>query len=281
MGAYDWFTGAAPKRCLDNGALLVSGAYPRKGPNIKAVEDFVVLFGKRAAEREASLVSGNGPTIGNALVAGIQTVKKSEVFQYISIIPFKQHGTVADMTHAERSEYFYAVRQELISKANIIVIVSGEKIGKDGQLVNSDTVFNEYSQAMEASRFAIPVAVLGGSAAAIHEKIRMDIKKRTHVYKDLPEGLFDQLADEKISSEELINAVFTIADWVVEHKLTPRSRRSSVSSRDGMEHQRTASGSSAHLIPTLGPSRAHLNPFNASSAATSRQASYQGFANTA
>lgn len=64
------------------------------------MEEFANLLGRRAAEREALLVSGNGPTVGNALVAGIQAVKKSEAFQYICIIPFKQHGTVEDMTHA-------------------------------------------------------------------------------------------------------------------------------------------------------------------------------------
>lgn len=71
------------------------------------------------------------------------------------------------MTHAERSEYFYHVRTELISKANIVIFLSGEKLGKDGAIVNSDTVMTEYSQAVDAGRYCIPVATFGGSSAAI------------------------------------------------------------------------------------------------------------------
>lgn len=130
MGAYDWITGAAPKRSLENGAIFVSGAYPRKGPKDRLVQDFSFEFGKRLAKQEGSLVSGNGPTVGNSLINGIHEIKKSEVFQYIMLSPFKQHGTVEDMTHAERSQYFYHVRQNLISKANIIVFISGENLVK-------------------------------------------------------------------------------------------------------------------------------------------------------
>lgn len=97
----------------------------------------------------------------------MQSVKKNEVFQYVCIIPFKQHGTIANMTHAERSEYFYHVRTELISKANIVIFLSGEKLGKDGATANSDTVMTEYSQAVDAGRYCIPVATFGGSSAAI------------------------------------------------------------------------------------------------------------------
>lgn len=59
-----------------------------------------------------------------------------------------------------------------------MVFISGEKLNNDGQIVNSDTVYTEYSQAMEASRFAIPIAILGGSAAVIHERMRLEIKKK-------------------------------------------------------------------------------------------------------
>lgn len=132
------------------------------------------------AEREASIVSGNGPTVGNALVNGVQSVKKNEVFQYVCIIPFKQHGTVAEMTHAERSEYFHRVRQELISKANIVVVISGEKLASDGELINSETVMTEVSQATENGRFPIPVAVFGGAGAVIHAKLLAEINSRQY-----------------------------------------------------------------------------------------------------
>lgn len=265
MGAYEWITGALPKRSLDNGALLVSGAYPRKGPKAKQVEQFAFEFGKRVAEREASIVSGNGPTVGNSLVNGIYSVKMGEVFQYCTIIPFKQHGTVEDMTHAQKSQYFYQVRQELISKANIIVIISGEKLGKDGQIINSDTVMTEYSAGLDAGRFCIPVAVLGGAAAIIHQKIQEDIKKKLHVYKDLPSGLFNNLADTELSSGEIIDSIFAIVDWVVERKLTSL-RRSSMS--------RSTSVSSINSSIAGLSTNPRMNPRSPSSAAVSRQASY-------
>lgn len=279
MGAYEWITGAAPKRCLDNGALFVSGAYPRKGSQAKAVEQFSFEFGKRLAEREGSLVSGNGPTVGNSLINGIHSVKHSEVFQYIILSPFKQHGTVADMTHAERSQYYYHVRQDLIAKANIIVFLSGEKVGKDGQLINSDTVLTEYSAGMEAGRFPIPIAIFGGSAAIIHQRIRDDIKKKVHAYKDLPEGLFESLADPELPICDVIDAVFAIVDWLVQTKLRLSSRRSSVSSRDGM-HQRSISNTSITTVNT-NTSGWVTNPRSPSSAAVSRQASYASTSGTA
>lgn len=146
------------------------------------VEHFTFQLGKRVAEREASAVNGNGPTIGNALVNGIQSIKKSEVFQYVCIIPFKQHGTIAEMNHAERSEYFHRVRQELISMANIVVVVSGEKLNSDGQMINSETVITEVAQAIECGRFPIPVAVLGGAAAKLHAKLLDEINTRMLVF---------------------------------------------------------------------------------------------------
>lgn len=87
MGAYDWAIGGATiKKTLDLGSLMVSGAYPRSGPRAQQVEEMAQAFGVRIAEREASIVSGNGPTIGNALVSGLYSVKRSEVYQYICIV---------------------------------------------------------------------------------------------------------------------------------------------------------------------------------------------------
>ena len=95
-----------------------------------------------------------------------------------------------------------------------------------------------------------------------------------HPYKDLPAGLFDKLADQSLSFDEVISAVFDLADWIIETKLTPRSRRSSVSSRDGSKN------TSRNVSGTSGPSFAAevaermSNPTGPGSAAYSRQASY-------
>lgn len=125
----------------------------------------------------------------------------------------------------------------------------------------------EFSAGMEAGRFPIPVAIFGGSAAIIHQKIRDDIKKKLHYYKDLPEGLFETLVDTNASVSNVIDAVFAIVDWLVANKLKSSSRRSSISSREGM-HSRTVSNS---CVLT---SRTNLNAKSPSSAAVSRQASY-------
>ena len=245
--------------CADS--VLVSGAYPRKGPKVRKVEQFAQLIARTIAERDGSVVSGNGPTIGNALVDGIRAVKGSETFQYITIVPFKQHGTVAEMTHSQRSEYFHHVSLDLISKANIVLFLSGEKMAQDGTLTNSDTVFNEFSLATEQHRWPIPIAVLGGSAAAIHGRIRTDIQRKIHPYKDLPDvALFDKLADETLEPKAVIEAALDIAAWVVATKLTSandsRSRRSSVSSvmsnDGGKEPATTVFGS---MTPRRLPSR--------------------------
>ncbi|BFZ55911.1 hypothetical protein PYCC9005_002952 [Savitreella phatthalungensis] len=237
MGVQEYLGFGGPKRALDNGSVLVSGAYPRRGPKVKQVEALAIQLARRIAQRDGSLVSGNGPVIGNALVEGLRQVKGSEAFQYITIVPFKQHGTVAEMTHSQRSEYFYQVRQDLISKANIMVFLSGEKMSAtEGTTTNSDTVFAEFSMGTDLHRWPIPIATLGGSAAAIHGRISTDIKRRAHPYKDLEPGLWDKLADSNLSCEQVVDAVFAIADWIVETKLNatlPRSRRSSVSSQSG------------------------------------------------
>ncbi|ORY80397.1 hypothetical protein BCR37DRAFT_381067 [Protomyces lactucae-debilis] len=148
------------------------------------------------------------------------------------------------MTHAARSRYFYNVRQDLISKANIMIIISGEKHGKDGSMVHSDTVMSEYTLGIEHGRFAIPVATFGGCSEIVHTKIAQDIKKRMHPYSALPNGLFAKLADKETSTDEMIETVFDIADWIVEHKLAASSRRSSIASDGGAHpfHSRTPSG---------------------------------------
>lgn len=82
------------------------------------------------------------------------------------------------MTHAQKSEYYNQIRTDLITRANMIVFISGEKLGKDSELINSDTVLAEYHQGLDCGRFAIPVATLGGSAALIHERIKNEIEKK-------------------------------------------------------------------------------------------------------
>lgn len=142
---------------------------------------------------------------------------------------------------------YHQVRQDLVSKANIVIFLSGEKLTSDGTLVNSDTVFNEFALACEQHRWPIPIGVLGGSAAAIHGRIRTDIQRKLHPYKDLPDAaLFDRLADESLDPKAVIDAALDIAAWVVETKLVPaaegRSRRSSVSSIRSTDGGGTSAG---------------------------------------
>lgn len=189
------------------------------------------------------------------------------------------------MTHAQRSEYFNQIRKDLIAKANIIVFMSGEKTGKDGALINSETVMSEFTLGTEVGRYAIPIATLGGSAALIHERISAEIKKKmyvlrdyhtdsSHPYKDLPKGLFDKLADASLEVNQVIDAVFEIADWLVEHKLSANSRRSSVTSINRPHGVvRTVSGASINSIVGSPRSPSYGRSPTSASASASRHVS--------
>jgi Sir2- and TIR-associating SLOG family/SIR2-like domain len=194
--------------------IFVSGsAYEYSPMDRERTESLAKAIGREIIRRNYNLISGLGLGIGAAAMLGAaETVygsNKINVGERVYLRPFPREALIG-MT---KEEFNTKHRQDIIATAGMIIFISGNnRDPSDGKSVVSAGVLEEFRIAQELGKRPIPIGATGHAARQIWQEVFQSLDTY------FPEGgvkeHFAVLGDEAKTNDEIVNAVFAIAELV-------------------------------------------------------------------
>ncbi|MGZ9034095.1 MAG: SIR2 family protein, partial [Rhodospirillales bacterium] len=203
------------ERAYKTKSVLISGAAQQWGDDWQGGRAPTLIrgLGKTLIDKGYRIVSGFGYGVGSAVITGalerIYSTRRSRVDDQLVLRPFPQEA-VADASWPELLKRY---RSDLADYAGAGIFLFGNKL-RDGEVVLSDGVAQEFEIAREKGLALIPVGGTGFMAKQLWDKVMADpaayYPKDTGKFKEL----LDILGNSKAEPEALINAVVAmLALW--------------------------------------------------------------------
>lgn len=199
------------ERAYKTKSVLISGAAQQWGDDWQGGRAPTLIrgLGKTLIDKGYRIVSGFGYGVGSAVITGalerIYSTRRSRVDDQLVLRPFPQEA-VADASWPELLKRY---RNDLADYAGAGIFLFGNKL-RDGEVVLSDGVAQEFEIARERGLALIPVGATGFMAKQLWDKVMADpaayYPKETGKFKEL----LDILGNSKAEPEALINAIVAI-----------------------------------------------------------------------
>lgn len=199
------------ERAYKSKSVLISGAAHEWGQDWQAARAPTLIrgLGKTLIDKGYRIVSGFGYGVGSAVITGalerIYSTKRSRVDDQLVLRPFPQEA-VADTSWPELLKRY---RSDLADYAGAAIFLFGNKL-RDGQVVLSDGVAQEFEIAREKGLALIPIGATGFMAKQLWDKVMADpaayYPRDTGKYKEL----LGILGDPKAEPQALIDAVLAM-----------------------------------------------------------------------
>lgn len=151
--------------------VFISGAAHEYGRWTKnRAESLVYNLSKKLSERDYKIISGFGLGIGSSVVNGVLSHvfsdSKKHLDDYIALRPFPQN--IVDST--ERASLWKRYREDMLSDAGIALFFFGNKF-ENGELVESDGLYEEFEIALSKGLKVIPVGCTGFASEKLWERV--------------------------------------------------------------------------------------------------------------
>ena len=192
-------------------SVFISGAAHEWGANwpTERARNFVRDLSKTLVNRGYRLVSGFGYGVGSSMIAGalehIYATKRGKMEDQLILRPLPQDRGEVWETVAKR------YREDMASYAGAAVFLFGNKL-RDGNVVLSDGMLQEFDIAREKGLAVIPVGATGYIAGELWNKVMADLSsyypQRAGDFKSLLETLGKADAEPSV----LVDAVIKILD---------------------------------------------------------------------
>lgn len=170
---------------------------------------FCEALGAEIIDRDFNLVSGFGAGIGTHVIKGalerlFEQERRPAVQQRLLLRPFPR----LDPADPFRQKFYTTYREEMIAHAGFAIFIAGNVTGHSV----APGVIEEYEISKELQKIPIPLAVSGGAATRIWNRIRPE---RETVYGGrVSAELFNKLKDRTLDDQKLLAAVFEIIDRI-------------------------------------------------------------------
>lgn len=203
--------------------IIVSGAassFEHFGKS--RLESLCRTLGSRIITSDYNLVSGFGLGVASPLIMGaleaLYQQEEPQLERRLRLRPFPQ-VLPQDMS---RDDFKTRYRRDFIRGAGFIVFVAGNKMSDVGDIVVSSGVLEEYRIAREHNLYPIPVGATGWAARQIWQEVS---EKFNDVFPArTPRRLFDKLANEAATNEELLDAAFNLIYYLTPRKASGERR---------------------------------------------------------
>lgn len=199
------------ERAYKSKSVLISGAAHEWGGDWQGGRAPTLVRGlsKTLVDKGYRIVSGFGFGVGSAVITGalerIYSTKRSRVDDQLVLRPFPQEA-VADTSWPELLKRY---RNDLADYAGAAIFLFGNKL-RDGQVLLSDGVAQEFDIAREKGLALIPIGATGWMAKELWDRIMADpaayYPRDTGTYKQL----LDILGNPKAEPQALIDAVLAM-----------------------------------------------------------------------
>jgi hypothetical protein len=188
-------------------SVLISGAAHQWGdwPTERA-RTFVRGLSRTLVDKGYRLVSGFGFGVGGAVITGalehIYATKRGKMEDQLVLRPFPQEPVSGEEWKATAKRY----REDMADYAGAAVFLFGNKL-KEGEVVPSDGVEQEFEIAHAKGLAVIPVGATGFVAGKLWKQVTDDFAtyypKRTEEFR----ALFRTLGDAEATPDTLISAI--------------------------------------------------------------------------
>lgn len=189
-------------------SVFVAGAAAEWEPlGRERLEGIAQELGHQLIEKGFRFVSGFGYGLGGQCILGalgaLRGTKVGNDEDRLIIRPFprakeKSNQTVQNTRH----------REELLSRAGVVVVIGGNKRNRAGDLVLSDGILEEVEIARRLGKVIVPIGATGHAARQVWQQA---MANPTEYLQDLPAtDALQKLGDESASNEQLLTAVFEI-----------------------------------------------------------------------
>lgn len=192
--------------------VWISGSWPvdTGGPEAANIYSLAEDIGRRIGHAGLDLVSGAGLIVGSAAISGFLDALRYgggwDLDRRLIARPFPQPIAGEKVPDAQ----WTALRRELARQAGIVIFLGGAK-AKDGKLVPASGVLEEFSLAEAAGAFLLPVAVTGGAAKEIADRLLGSSLPATGANATRPtDAELRQLSDPALPRDILVKNIFDI-----------------------------------------------------------------------
>jgi len=190
--------------------VFISGAAHDYSPK-KADEsnEFVFNLSKSIIEAGFNIVSGFGLGIGSAVISGAlehiymkgQTIRSEQLV----LRPFPQNSSGVQDLKLLWTEY----RNDMLSFSGIAIFVFGNKL-KDGDVILSNGMREEFEIAKEKGLFLLPVGATGYMAKELWEEVNENFETLHGAVPKEIKNNFAKLGDESMSFNEMFEVITKI-----------------------------------------------------------------------
>lgn len=169
--------------------------------------EFSTSLSKKIIEGDYNIVTGFGLGIGSCIISGaleeLYNRQDKQVEERLKARPFPQISTGEKSIKTLWTQY----RKDMLANVGVSIFIFGNK-DKDGKKVDANGMIEEFEISIEYGVIPIPIGATGDTALTIWNKVMTDFDS----YIDIPslKELYQQLADETKSSEELIDITLQI-----------------------------------------------------------------------
>lgn len=198
---------AALSSFIHRKSVFVSGAALDRGPLPNGrLEDLARRTGSRLIDEGYNLVSGFGLGLGEECTVGalhaLYGAAKGSELDRLFIRPFPRSGSGDQKTQNTRH------REELLSRAGIVVVLSGNKAASGGGTQISPGVLEEVEIALRDGKRVIPVGATGHAA----RQVWLDATAHPDRYLPGVNGSRElkTLGNAGATNDQLINALFRL-----------------------------------------------------------------------
>jgi hypothetical protein len=198
--------------------IFISGAAHQYGNwDKESGENFVYSLSKNLAKEDFRIVSGFGLGIGSSVITGVlehvyMSGKRLDNEQLI-LRPFPQSQT----GDRPLKDVWYDYRNDMIAHAGIAIFIFGNKF-KEGKIVESNGMMDEFKIAKSQGAFLLPVGATGYVASSIYNQLEeegyfRDLKISKEIRDKIP-----LLNNPNTSLDDLKNIILDIVQLVNKHR---------------------------------------------------------------
>lgn len=200
------------EKSINEDSIFISGSAHSYNPwDEKEAQKFINNLSKRLIADNKKVISGFGLGVGSFIITGAleQMYMKQEKINNNQLIlrPFPQKA----LPNQKIEELWDKYRKDMISLAGISIFIFGNKINKEGNIIDANGVYLEFEIAKAKDNIIIPV----GSTGHVAKKIWKEVKDKFDEFypnaNSKLKELFEALNDEK-DREKLIDVIINFVN---------------------------------------------------------------------
>ena len=200
------------ERRLKRSNIFISGAAHSYSPFFEEkAKELIHNLSYKLAEEEYKIISGYGLGIGSIVINGALEYKYQSSYRNLDDLlilrPFPQIQS-GDKSISERwTDY----RNEIISQAGIAIFMFGNKLDKNGEIVLSNGMKEEFEICLNHNVIPIPIGCTGSISKELWNDI-MENHTKLYFNDQLLMDEIRKLGQSDISNDEIISTVLSIID---------------------------------------------------------------------